>query len=181
MNLIDLTANKMAVYIHSQVEHSSSVAVLKYSLIIVINFFIVAFTTLLVCFFTGNVEKGIIALLCVPLLRYFSGGIHLKSAAACSLVTSLLILIAIHLQYSYIYSGVVLTLLSALILLFYAPQGILNVSSIDPKYYPLLKTISILIVSVNFYFESSFLASVFFLQSLTTLNAAQKFVDHYNI
>ena len=146
MNLVETTANKVAVYIHEKVENSSSVAVLRFSLINVFNYFIVTLFILFVCLITDNIAKGFIALVSYSFLRYFSGGFHLKSGTACNIVSSFLILLATHLSLNYIYTGFILNIAAIFFLLLYAPQGILNLSRINAKYYPVLKTISILIV-----------------------------------
>jgi accessory gene regulator B len=174
-------ATKAAEYINKNVENSSSVAVLRMTLITIINFIIVAAAVLMICFFTGKLAEGVIALLCSPLLRYFSGGVHLKSSTACNIVSIIMFLLAAHIQTSYYYTGLSLMIIIIFILLFYAPQGILNLSRLDVKYYPILKLISICIVASNFYFQSPLLSSVFFLQSLTLLPIAQKLVSYYKL
>lgn len=181
MDLVEQSATKVAQYIHRNVEQGSSVAVLKMSLITVINFFIVAFAVIIVCLFTGRFVEGVIALLCVPMLRYFSGGIHMKSAQLCNVISIIIILVAAHVSMSYAYTGLGLTIAAMLLLLLYAPQGILNLSKLKPKYYPVLKLISIIIVASNLLFQSPMLAIAFFLQSLTIIPLAQRLVDYYKI
>lgn len=181
MDLVEQSATKVAQYINRNVDNASSVAVLKMSLITVINFFIVAFGVIIVCLFTGRLAEGVIALICAPLLRYFSGGIHMKSAQLCNLISLIIILVAAHLSISYAYTGLGLTIAAMLILLLYAPQGILNLSRLKAQYYPILKLIAIIIVATNLLFQSPVLAIAFFLQSITIIPLAQKLVDYYKI
>jgi accessory gene regulator B len=181
MEMIDSAATRAAEYINRNVDNSSSVAVLRMSLITIINFIIVAAAVLMICLFTGKLAEGVIALLCSPLLRYFSGGVHLKSSNACNIVSIIIFLLAAHIQTSFLFTGLTLTIITILLLLLYAPQGILNVSRLDAKYYPILKLIAIGIVASNFYFQSPLLSSVFFLQSLTIVPIAQKLVSYYKI
>lgn len=181
MGRVEASAAKMAEYINRNVENASSVAVLQMSLITIINFFIVTFVVLFICIFTGQFTAGIIAVLSTPFLRYFCGGIHMKSAQLCNVISIILILIAVHLPIQYTYAGLSLTILAIIILLLYAPQGIRNVSRLEAKYYPILKLISVLIVASNFYFQSPLLAAVFFMQCLTILPLAQKLVDYYKV
>jgi accessory gene regulator B len=182
--ILDITGNvatKIAEYINKNVENSSSVAVLRMSLITIINLFIVAVIVLTICLLTENFAEGVIAILCLPLLRYFSGGVHLKSSNACNIVSIVMLLLAIHLETSFYYIGLSLLIVTILFLLLYAPQGILNISRLDAKYYPILKLISIGIVASNLYFQSPLLSSVFFLQTLTVVPIAQKLVSYYKL
>lgn len=181
MGQVEASATRLAEYINKNVENSSSVAVLKMSLITIINFLIVTFVVLLACLFTGKFTAGLIAVLLTPFLRYFCGGIHMKSAQLCNIISIILILLAVYLPIQYTYTGLSLTILSVIILLLYAPQGIKNVSRLEVKYYPILKLISVLIVATNFYFQSPLLAAVFFMQCLTILPLAQKLVDYYKV
>lgn len=181
MGRVEASATKIAEYIHGNVENASSVAVLKMSLITIINFIIVTLAVLVVCLFTGKLLAGLIAVLCTPLLRYFSGGIHMKSAQLCNIISIILILLAVHIPLSYTYEGLILSILTIIILLLYAPQGITNVSRLEAKYYPILKLISVFIVATNFYFQSPLLAAVFFAQALTIIPLAQRLVDYYKV
>lgn len=179
MNRVENSASIIAEYINRNVENASSVAVLKMSLITIINFLIVTCTVLFICLFTGKLLAGLIAVFCSPFLRYFSGGIHMKSANVCNVISAILILIAVHVPISYMYTGIGLTVITMLILLLYAPQGILNHSKLEAKYYPILKLISLCIVASNFYFQSPLLSAVFFAQAITIIPLAQKLVDYY--
>ncbi|WP_248924809.1 accessory gene regulator B family protein [Paenibacillus hamazuiensis] len=174
---LDKKIDGIAKYIHNNSSNPSSVEVLKYSLTILLNYLLVFVTVMIICAFTGNVMDGFIALILLPLLRTFSGGVHLKTAKSCNYLSTILLLIAIYTKYNYFYIGIFLNILSILILLFYAPSGIKNISKLDEKYHPLLKIISILIVSVNFFVESSLASNVFFIQSITLLKTSQKIVE----
>lgn len=181
MQSVSSVATKIAVYINKNVENASSVAVLKMSIVTLINYFIIASLVLIVCMFTGDFLLGMLALIMMPLLRQFSGGIHLKSSNACNVVSALLILLAIYIPINYYFTGMFIVVISIIIMLLYAPQGIQNVSRLDAKYYPILKMIAILMISTNFYFQSAFLALLFFLQAITIIPPSQKLVDYYKL
>jgi accessory gene regulator B len=72
----------------------------------------------------------------------------------------------VSITYEYI---LLLNILSLLLAFLYAPSRIENQSKIDPKHYPKLKVVSIIIIATNFLFMSSVLAAVFFVQCLTLI------------
>jgi accessory gene regulator B len=181
VDIVGNVATKAAEYINKNVENSSSIAVLRMSLITIINFIIVAVVLLVICTFTDKLTEAAIALLCLPLLRQFSGGFHLKSSNACNIVSIILLLLAVHIQINFYYTGIGLLIITILFLFLYAPQGILNISRLDAKYYPILKGIAIGIVASNLYFQSPLLSSVFFLQSITIVPIAQKLANYYKL
>lgn len=181
MDLVERSATRLAQYIHRNVEEGTSVAVLKMSLVTVINFVIVAVAVLIICALTGSLKGGLLALVFAPLLRYFSGGIHMKSAQLCNVVSLAIILLAAHMSFSFMYVGLAFNVVAVIILFLYAPQGIDNLSRLSAKYYPVLKFISIAIVATNFYFQSPVLSTAFLLQSITIIPLAQKLVDHFKL
>jgi accessory gene regulator B len=59
-----------------------------------------------------------------------------------------------------------------------APNGIENVSSINPKYYPLLKFLSIALVSLNFIVQSPVISAALFMQAVLTTQPAYTIRDY---
>jgi len=82
-----------------------------------------------------------------------------------------------HADFEYWYLGFAFNILSILILLFKAPDGIEKISRIDPKYYPLLKVISVVLVASDFFIHSSLLSAVFLTQALTLLQVSYRVFD----
>src|SRR5690606_34134103 len=158
MNIIDQTAMYLARSIRKHNPQAASEAILKYALISVLNTVGVIAIVLSVCLFTGHFLDALIALTTYPLLRYFSGGVHLRSSVSCTVISSIvMILVAnIHTWIPYHSIGFYMTIAAIMIALLLAPSGISNkISRIDEKYYPILKLIAVLIIASNFYFQSS--------------------------
>ncbi len=176
MNISESAADYLAKAIRRHHPEAASEEVLKYALIIVLNTLATIFTVLLVCAFTGHFIQGVTVLFAFALLRYFSGGVHLNSSVSCTIVSSAVLLFIIHIDFDYWYSGFVLDLLSIVITGLMAPSGMEKVSRIDPKYYPVLKIVSILIISSNLLFHSSLLSAAFFIQALSLTKPAHRLV-----
>ncbi|AIQ29403.1 hypothetical protein P40081_15545 [Paenibacillus sp. FSL P4-0081] len=148
--------------------HHASTEVLEFSLSILINAAMILISTFLISIFTGRIVETIVALIAFPILRQVSGGFHLKTGMGCVLFTTILMTA---ISYSDFNNStiVVLGIISLLLAIFYAPSGIENQSRIPEKYYPLLKVISIFIISINFFILSPVIASAFFVQTLTLI------------
>lgn len=180
----DLKIEKLALdgvgWIRNNKPDAASVAVLKFALKAYINFFIIAFFTILVATITGNVIASIAALLSFPLLRYFSGGIHLSSSSKCAFLSAIIVAVCVYTPITYWYNGIILTALSALILVCFAPSGIKQ-SKMPKSQYPFLKVAAVLIVCSNFIFHSPVLSIAFFAQSITTIPVFEKWLDRLNL
>jgi accessory gene regulator B len=170
MNFIDRLSLKIALFIrHNHSEAGSEIA-LKYSLSLIINTLTAITVSFSISLVSGHWKQWAIVTLSLILLRYFSGGFHLKSSLSCCIFTASIITIATHVNYNYFYIGYFLDAISVLILIIKAPNGIENVSRIDPKYYPVLKIMAICIVLANQFFHSPQISAILFIQSLTLLN-----------
>lgn len=176
MNIIDTSAHKIAIKITQHHPGSASYAVLFYSLSLLINTMIAIIMSLAISFFTTKFLETLTVIFFFILLRYFSGGLHLKSSLACCIFSICVFLFSSHLDYPFDFIGFFLNVFSIIILIFTAPYGLENISKIDQKYYPLLKVASILIVSINFYLKFSYLSTSFFIQSLLTLSSIETVV-----
>lgn len=176
LNAVERFSEELALSIHSHAKNSSSVAVLKFALINMINLLIVMVMVLIICIITGDLVSGLIAFFAFPILRYFSGGLHFKSAYVCNVVSALMILSAVYIPVSFRSVGIWMSAASIILLLIYAPSGVKR-SRLDPKYYPVLKVIAVLIVGTSLILQSALLAKIFFLQSLTLIRALQRALD----
>jgi accessory gene regulator B len=178
--MIEKTAEAIASWVRKNNPNSSSVAVLKFGVIAVINLSIVVCLVLVVAAFTGNLLDSIVASLLFPILRQFSGGMHFRSTTICNIVTAIFILIAIYTPISYWYNGFILNAFAIMLLGVFAPSGIKK-SKMPKSKYPQLKLIAILIASSDFLFQSPVLALVFFIQSLTVTPIFQWMLDRRNL
>jgi accessory gene regulator B len=176
-NLTDILSKRIASFIRQNDPNAASEAVLKYALTAILNTISTIVIVLLFSIFTSHFVEAVIVILSFMFLRYFSGGVHLRSSMNCIIVTSCLWIGLAHVSLDYWKAGMILNVLSLIIISIKAPNGIENVSRMDPKYFPLLKVISMLIISSNFFIESPLLSTVFFAQSLTLLNFAYKFFN----
>ena len=167
---------RIANFVFTNSTTPSSKAVLKYGIAISLNYLMFALAVVAVAWATGEIANGIVVIIAFPFLRYFSGGLHLKSAELCSVISALIVLPAIYISL-HPTMILILTLLSILILLVTAPANVKR-STIAPKYYPILKGIAMLIVATNLIFMSPVLAIAFFTQSLTTLGVINKTLEY---
>ncbi|MDQ1909864.1 accessory gene regulator B family protein [Paenibacillus sp. GD4] len=178
MNFIDRSANSLAKVIYSHYPEGASETVLRYSLTLLINTVTSVSFVIIFSFFTNHLLEAICVIAFYTILRFFSGGMHMPTSLACSIASILTFIIVTHIDYNFQPFGLLLTIVSALILLKTAPNNMENSSSVNPKYYPHLKVISVLIVLSNLYFHSSFLASAALAQALLTTKIAYKFSDY---
>jgi accessory gene regulator B len=157
MNFIDRLALRTAKAIRANYPEAASEQVLFYSLCLLINSSIAILTALFISWITGHFLKALLVIFVYTLLRYVSGGLHLSTSLRCCIYSICMFTLLTHITIDYapLHLGTVLTLLAALILLKNAPQGIRNVSRIDPKYYPVLKGISVTVAASNLFFQSS--------------------------
>jgi accessory gene regulator B len=166
--MIDNISRRMAVAIKNNVpDHPTSIAVMQHSLSFLLNTaFIISFS-LIIAFFTNTIGETTLALFAYAILRQVSGGAHLKSGVLCVVVSTTMIACISLMSFN---SEIVLiiNLLSVIMTLLLAPK-IHRRTRIKPKYFPLLKIISLLIISTNFFFESPVLASAFFIQNLSLI------------
>lgn len=167
--MIENISQRLATGLKNRVpHHPASVAVFRFTIAVLINTIAIIILTLSIGFWTGNFEEVCIILVSFALLRAVSGGIHLKSGDKCVVVTTALFTTISIIDIS---QWVVFTLnsLSILLAYIYAPSRIEKQSKIDPKHYPKLKLLSIIIIATNFLFMSSILAVTFFVQCLTLI------------
>lgn len=178
MNIIDHSASKLAKAIRRHDPNASSEAVLTYSLIIILNTLSCVFIVLITCLITGRFIEGILVLFFFAFLRYFSGGVHLNSSLTCTIASSVVLIIIAHIPLQYWWTGFTLDIISIIILLWLAPAGVESVSKLNPKYYPLLKVISIIIVSSNFLVQHPVLSLTFLTQAVTLFPLTYKLIDY---
>jgi accessory gene regulator B len=177
--LIDIIT-KLSEYLANSIRNSnpqaSSFIVLRYALITIFNALLIISLVVFIGVMTGNFIPSIVAVFAFPVLRYFSGGMHLKSSTVCNIISTVIIIICVYLPLSYWYTGIVLNVLSIVCLLLFAPSGIKQ-SKMKKENYKYLKLVAILIVCLNFYFQSPVLSMAFFAQSITTIPVFEKWLN----
>ncbi|RNB59453.1 hypothetical protein EDM57_04740 [Brevibacillus gelatini] len=165
--MIEALAYKIAVKIKSiNPNETSSIEVMKFSLIMLIGTGSAIFLSLLLASLLGSALETIIVLISFVSLRFFSGGFHFKSAELCTIFS---VIGAVLIPYVPVSDKnvFVITLISIFITALLAPIGVNQSKFFTKKHDPLLKLISIFIILLNLIIESDILAVTFFVQSLT--------------
>ncbi|ANE48334.1 hypothetical protein SY83_20915 [Paenibacillus swuensis] len=178
MNIIDSTAQNIARSIRKHYPEAGSEIALRYSLSLIINSTTSMVLIFIISILTHRFYEAVIVLATFLLLRYFTGGVHLNSSLACCLFSVILLSSITFAEFNYYFLGVLFNIIAIIIFLIKAPEGIENISRIDRRYYPLLKLISILIVSTNFIISSSLLSLVFITQAFFLTKLAYNII-HY--
>ncbi|MBD0379680.1 accessory gene regulator B family protein [Paenibacillus sedimenti] len=175
--LVNDIAEKIAISIHNNsTQPSSSVNVMKHALINLLNYIIIVSIVEVICIITGDFLYSLIPLIAFPVLRYFSGGLHLKHPNACNVLTSVFMLASVYVPIEFWYAGIVLNAIALWITLLRAPT---NISRFTKNQYPALKIAAACVIGINFFIQSPMLAVIFFLQALTLLKSLQKTADRY--
>lgn len=162
-------ANRIAVTIkNANPEETHSVEVMQYALGIILNTLLIIISTAVIGLISGRFPECILFLLSFCTLRLVSGGFHLKTAMACNVATTLLSTL---LPSLIILSGSGLWIansLSLIIMIFFAPNPDRN-ARIPTSIYPIMKLISIVMVSSNFFLQSTVIGLAFLVQSFTVI------------
>jgi accessory gene regulator B len=149
-------------------EQTASVEVMKYALVGIINTVGTIFMSVLFGLMTGKLASIALALFAFGFLRYFSGGLHLKTPVACMLVSTAMICVVPFIPVNQAIEAAML-LISLLLILIYAPSNVRGFARLPEKYYPVLKIISLVIVSSSWFLDSSILTITFFIQSISLI------------
>lgn len=167
-------ANSIATWIkNANPEKTASIEVMEYALSIVINTVLIVSISLIIGFISDELIETAITLFSFALLRFFSGGMHLKSSFGCIATSILVCSIIPHLPELSANWIFVVTFVSILLLLFFAPH-IDRETEIKKSFRPFLKWLSVVIVCSNFILCSSILAVIFLVQSLTVIPEARR-------
>ncbi|WP_281885962.1 accessory gene regulator B family protein [Paenibacillus sp. YYML68] len=178
MNFIDRSALSLTHSIRKHNSDAASETVLFYALSLLINSAVSVLIVMTISTITGKIADALLVILAYTILRIVSGGLHLRTSLACCLTSATIFLTAAHAAYEFAVIGVLLNTVAFILVLIYAPSDIKSVSRIDPKYYPMLKCVSALIVASNFYFQLPVLTTAFLIQALLTTPFMKKAVDY---
>jgi len=167
--MIDTLSLHLAKKIKSKVpDHPSSVEVLKYSLLFLLNAAFIVSLTMITSLFTGNSNEAVIALLSFAVLRQASGGIHLHSGVTCIIITTILMTTLSFASFTPMITTCI-TAAALIVTLIFAPSRLEKQTRFPRKLYPLLKWIAVLIVGINFLIVSPVLAATFLVQALSLI------------
>ncbi len=167
--MIDRWAYHAAKHIKQVVpQHSASLAVLTFSLSIVINTVSIVLVTIFLSLLLGTFKQSMIIMVTFAILRMFTGGYHLKSGLHCILVSSLLFVLLSIVTLPTIYC-IIFTCMSIMLILYYAPSNIDKHSRIPKTYYIWLKVMGCLLVAVNLVVLSLPFALASFVQAISLI------------
>lgn len=167
MNMIEAWAEKMAVAIKRvNNDETASVPVMKFALIIVINYIVPVIASLTIGWMTGKAGETALTILAFTLIRAVSGGYHFNSAVVCMAVTTAATAIPPHVPLPGGWA-LVLTSISFVLTAWMAPANIRGYARMPEKFFPLMKVASLLVVGSNFLFDSAFLAVLFTFQGVS--------------
>ncbi|WP_019007778.1 accessory gene regulator ArgB-like protein [Cohnella laeviribosi] len=167
--MVEAIAESLAAKIkRANQEQTASIAVMKFAIIIVLNFTIPVVTSLAFGAFTGKWFETITATGFFVLLRMVSGGYHLETPIPCMLLTFAVMAVPPHLTFPEPWT-LILTAVAFVLVTLLAPANMKGYNTIPERYYPLLKFASMLVVSSNFLFHSQTAAIVLAIQGMTLL------------
>jgi len=153
-------------------DHHVSQNVQRYAIEFFLTNTITFFMSVFIGFLLNQVTGVIIALVSFASLRVITGGKHFKTHALCNFTT---IVVSNLIPFISIYLDQTLTILfmnifAIIFCVVFAPEGVKKYSRMPAKMYPMVKVISVLIISLNFYFMSPILAITFALQGMTLVH-----------
>lgn len=154
-------------------QETSSIEVMQYALNIILNSLIIIITSLTIGWFTDSLGDTSVSLFSFAILRFFSGGKHLKTAAACNIFSITLCVSIPHFSYliqDYLW---IVNIIILILMLIFAPNPDAN-AQIPLRWYPLLKIISVLLAVSNFVVHSPVIGLAFLAQSLTVISLERR-------
>ncbi|WP_127589200.1 accessory gene regulator ArgB-like protein [Paenibacillus koleovorans] len=145
-------------------DNTTSVDVMKYALIGLINSFLVFTFAFSFAILTNNFINTLLFSIGFIFLRSVSGGFHFSSSISCFIVSSAMAASVPHLQLSF-ELNLILNFISIIFVLLFAPSNIEGQTRIPKRYYPHLKYISIVIVIISLFITITPFTVGIFIQS----------------
>ncbi|WP_289136328.1 accessory gene regulator ArgB-like protein [uncultured Brevibacillus sp.] len=164
---------RMALHIAKSIKganpaQTASVEVMQYSLIAIIGTGSAIFLSILFAAILGTAVQTIIVLVSFMTLRAFSGGYHFDSAEKCTLVSIFGAVVIPLIPLNDTANDILLGAAFVLILLL-APKGKNQSRIFSRKHFPLLKLISLVIVTTNYWIGLPEVTLSFLVQALSLL------------
>ncbi|WP_249899725.1 accessory gene regulator B family protein [Paenibacillus sp. PK3_47] len=149
-------------------QETSSIEVMQYALNIILNSLLIVTGSLFIGLLTGSLPTTAAALFSFGIIRFFSGGRHLTTAAACNIFSITLCASIPHLAFLIENHLWIINIICWIIMLIFAPNPDAN-ANIPLHWYPWMKVIALLLVSANFFVHSAVIGLAFLVQSLTLI------------
>ncbi|XEC93907.1 accessory gene regulator ArgB-like protein [Paenibacillus tarimensis] len=167
--MIEAWAEKLAISIKGANEkETASINVMKFALIIIINFLIPCMCALMVGLMTGKSVETAVSVLTFVLVRASSGGYHFQTSTVCTVVSTIVMAVPPHISFPDQWN-IYVTGFAFILFLIFAPANIKGYARMPERYFLLMKIISLIIVGSNFILLSPLLTTVFLLQGISLL------------
>lgn len=147
-------------------EETHSVEVMVYALTIILNILFIIVTSLVIGLATNSFLSTLLALGSLIIIRILSGGPHIRSAWGCNIVSVLICTVVPHVPM--IVPLLAINIANVIIMLLFSPQPDKN-TNIPRRLFPLLKLLSVSLVSCNFIVKSDVMGLIFFIQAIIML------------
>jgi accessory gene regulator B len=175
-NPIDIVAIKLAQFVKNNYDSSDSIGKLTYSSIILVNTLVAVLISFIICIFTGHLSEFAIVFVALIILRYFTGGAHMKTSLGCCIFTIVVIVAVVHTTYSYVYLGLIFDMISLILFAYKAPSDIDVIRKVSPRVKMTIKILFMFVISVNFVLQSTLLSSIIIVQALSLTSTFEKFL-----
>jgi accessory gene regulator B len=164
--IIEAWSERIALSIKRANENETvSVPVMKFAIIILINFFIPVITSLMIGLASGRLAETALCIIAFVLLRMASGGFHFQSPILCMISTVIVTAVPPHIMISDTWTTA-FTVLSLILVLLRAPSNMRGYNRMPERFYPYLKIASAILVGMNFILDSYVVALVFLIQGV---------------
>jgi accessory gene regulator B len=176
MKMVHSLAHSMALGIHKRVQRTP-VSVLEYALKDALHYTIFYLSVVLIGAVSGHLMDAIIAPLAFSILRRYSGGLHLSTDTRCTIISAIMVFLAIYIPLNNWYTSLIENSVAFIFILRYAPSG-----SLAPKeFHRRFKIIACAFVAVGFFLLPGLLPKVFLVQAVSTIPLLQRVVDRYKL
>lgn len=164
-------AEKIATSIkNANQEQTASIEVMKFALTVILNSFITMILIFIVGLVTGRFVDTLVVMFIFALIRAVSGGYHFKNSVLCMITSTVVIGIIPHIPLENGTLNYVLLIISWILVAIFAPSNIRNVTRFPESSYPVLKIISLILVSINFIISNPMITITYFVQSLSLIH-----------
>lgn len=165
MDLIDQLSEKISNKLDG-FEYMPKKDVINYST----NFLLTNILTIVLLIVGGlvfnNLENVIIASVSFAVLRRFAGGYHIKSSDICVFVSVTSMILIASFAPLLINFRNIMTGISVISILVFAPSNIEHSSRLDKKYYPILKLVSVLIIILSVCLQNIYITTSLLFESV---------------
>ncbi|MBD8839409.1 accessory gene regulator B family protein [Paenibacillus sp. CFBP 13594] len=154
-----------------------SLGITRYGIKFIISNVLPMLILLIIGLMFNLVSEIFICLISFSSLRMVSGGYHAKEPEICLLISTVTIVLIAKLGYIMSDYTMLLSLVSLILVLIYAPSNIENQTKILVEHFKYLKMISVLIIAIGFLTNNYLVISSLFVQSslLIRLKGGEKF------